>query len=572
MSTSSIAVATLASRITGFAKQVLLLTVLGVQIASPFTVAVQIPTMVSELLLGAVLTAIVVPVLVRAEREDADDGAAFVRRLFTAALLILGVGVVATTLAAPYLVRHVLLPPDGEVDVALATALAYLALPSILLYGVAALFTAILNTREDFAPGAWAPVANNLVVLAVLATYVLAPGEISLDPVRMGDTKLLILGVGSTLGAAAQLVTVALAVRRRRIDLRPLRGVDDRLRQFAGMACAIVVYVLIGQVGLIVTNHISAAHDVGGPAIYANAWALLQLPYGVLGVTILTAIMPRLSRHAASGDANDVIGDLSTTMRLTLMSLVPVAGFLTVAGPQIGEALFGYGNFRDDAERLGDAVRWSAFTLVPYSLVLVHLRVFYARGQAWMPTWIVLGITAVKIGCAVVVPLVAAAPDLVVPMLGAANGIGYAVGAIVGWVLLTRSMGAMTLDGVRRTMGVAVGATLAGASVNLLADAAIGRVALPDAFERWDAPLHVVADGLVFAVVTASLMYAAGLPELRMIRDVVRRSRPGSPEMRDTEAAPTAVLSLDEIRSLAALDRARWIASSETPLPRRHPP
>ncbi len=430
--TGSIAIATLTSRITGFAKQLMILMVLGPAIASSFTVASQIPNMIAELVLGAVLTAIVVPpVLVRAEREDADHGEAFVRRLFTASLVLLGMAALLATLAAPVLTKYVFLSEDGKVSTDLTTSLSYLLLPAILFYGLSALFTAFLNTRQIFKPGAWAPVLNNVVVLVVLVVYRLTPGEISLDPVSMGDAKLLTLGIGITIGVIVQAASLIPALRREKISLKPLWGLDDRLRQFGGMAVAIVLYVLISQMGMIFATKISSHADEAGPAIYSQAWLLLQLPYGVLGVTVLTAIMPRLSRNAAADDTPPaVVDDLSVATRLTMITLVPIIMFLTFMGPQVGEALYGYGRFGpEQAERLGTAVSWSAFTLIPYALVLIQLRVFYAREQAWTPTWIVLGITAVKIAFSALAPVFASNSDQVVILLGAANGLGYITGA-----------------------------------------------------------------------------------------------------------------------------------------------
>ena len=440
-SSGGIAFATLISRMTGFVKQVLLLTVLGGAIASSFTVASQIPNMIAELVLGAVLTAIVVPVLVRAEREDPDGGVAFVRRLFTAASVVLVLAALLATAAAPVLTTHVFLSDDGRVNTDLTTALSYLLLPAILFYGLSALFTAILNTRQVFLPGAWAPVLNNLVVLAVLGAYLLVPGEISLDPVRMSDPKLLVLGVGVLAGVVTQAGSLWFALRRRHVDLRPLWGLDDRLRQFGGMAAAIVLYVLISQAGFVFATRVSSHVDPSGPAIYNNAWLLLQLPYGVLGVTVLTAIMPRLSRNAAAEDTPAVVNDLSVATRLTMLALIPVVTFLTLAGGQVGTALYGYGNFTADAERLGHAVSWSAFTLIPYALVLIQLRVFYAREQAWTPTWIILGVTAVKIALSALAPFVARNDGEVVSVLGVANGVSFVVGALIGGYLLRRSLG-----------------------------------------------------------------------------------------------------------------------------------
>ncbi|QDP82596.1 murein biosynthesis integral membrane protein MurJ [Nocardia otitidiscaviarum] len=518
----SIAFATLISRITGFGKQLLLLTVLGPAIASAYTVAATIPTMISELLVGAVLTAIVVPTLVRAEKEDPDGGAAFVRRLYTAALTVLGIGTLLVTAAAPVLVTHVFLSDDGEVNVALTTALTFLLLPAIVFYGMTALLTAILNTHQVFKPGAWAPVLNNVVVLVVLVLYAVTPGEITLDPVRMGEPKLLLLGLGVTIGVIVQAMSLLPAIRREGISLRPLWGVDDRLKMFAGMGAAIILYVLISQAGWVIATRISSHVDAAGPAIYQNAWLLLQLPYGVLGVTVLTAIMPRLSRNAAADDTPAVVDDLGAATRLTMIALLPVVVFMTLAGPQIGQALYGYGNFGGDARRLGEAVAWSAFTLIPYALVLIHLRVFYAREQAWTPTWIILGITTVKVVFSAIMPMVLG-PDQVVVGLSLANGLGFVAGAVIGGFLLHRSLGDLRMTNVGRTITRVLLASLAGGAVMWIVDQVLGLHRLTDSFGGLGSLVRVGLTAIVMFAVAFGLMRLAGIPEIVAITVAISR-------------------------------------------------
>nr|WP_239003700.1 murein biosynthesis integral membrane protein MurJ [Nocardia panacis] len=516
----SIAIATLTSRITGFIKSLLLLTVLGPAVASAFTSANLIPNMITELVLGAVLTAMVVPTLVRAEAEDDDGGVAFVRRLVTIAFTVLAVASVLATAAAPILAGKVFLSSDGRVNTQLTTALTFLLLPAILFYGMSALLMAILNTKQVFRPGAWAPVLNNMVVLLVLAVYALTPGEITLDPVRMSDPKLLVLGVGVTLGVLTQAASLLPAIRRNRIDLRPLWGIDNRLKQFGKMGVAIILYVLISQVGLVVANHISSAADEAGPAIYANAWALLQVPYGVLGVTLLTAIMPRLSRNAAANDTPAVVDDLSVATRLTMIAMVPIVVFMTVAGPQVGEALFGYGRFSENAARLGHAVSWSAFALIPYALVLIHLRVFYARGQAWTPTWIVLGITAVRLVLSALAPVIASDSSQVVLLLGFATGIGYGAGALIGGWLLHRSLGDLRMANVGRTVTRVLLASLAGAAVMFIFDRVVG---LDRLHGGPGALLRISVSAVIMFAVAFGLMRLAGIPEVVAITVAISR-------------------------------------------------
>jgi putative peptidoglycan lipid II flippase len=370
------ALATLVSRITGFIRIVLLAALLGAALSSSFTVANQLPNLIAALVLEATFTAIFVPVLARAERDDPDGGAAFVRRLVTLATTILLLATVLSVAAAPLLVR-LMLGDDPKVNEPLTIAFAYLLLPQVIFYGLTSVFMAILNNRNVFGPPAWAPVVNNVVAIATLGLFLLVPGELSLDPVQMGTAKLLVLGVGTTLGVVAQAAVLLIAIRRERISLRPLWGIDDRLKRFGTMAAAMVLYVLISQVGLVVGNQIASTAAASGPAIYNYTWLVLQLPFGMIGVTILTVVMPRLSRNAAANDNPAVLADLSLATRLTMVTLIPVVAFMTVAGPAIGSALFAYGKFGEvDANYLGIAIALSSFTLIPYALVLLQLRVF----------------------------------------------------------------------------------------------------------------------------------------------------------------------------------------------------
>ena len=434
------AFATLISRLTGFARIVVLAAILGAALSSAFSVANQLPNLVAALVLEATFTAIFVPVLARAEQDDADGGAAFVRRLVTLATTLLLLTTMLSVAAAPLLVQ-LMLGRSPQVNEPLTIAFAYLLLPQVIFYGLSSVFMAILNTRNVFAPPAWAPVVNNVVAIATLGAYLATPGQLSVDPVQMGNPKLLVLGVGTTLGVFAQTVVLLIAIRRQRISLRPLWGIDDRLKRFGAMAAAMVFYVLISQIGLIVTNQIASTAAASGPAIYNYTWLVLMLPFGMIGVTVLTVVMPRLSRNAAADDTAAVLADLSLATRLTMITLIPTVAFMTVGGPAIGSALFAYGHFGDvDAGHLGVAIALSAFTLLPYAVVLLQLRVFYAREQPWIPIAIIVIITSVKIVASLLAPHVTDNPDLVAGYLGLANGLGFLAGAIAGYFLLRNAL------------------------------------------------------------------------------------------------------------------------------------
>jgi len=540
------ALATLVSRITGFVRIVLLAAILGAALSSSFTVANQLPNLVAALVLEATFTAIFVPVLARAERDDADGGTAFVRRLVTLATLLLLVATVLSVAGAPLLV-HLMLGDDAQVNVPLTTAFAYLLLPQVIFYGLSAVFMAILNTRNVFGPPAWAPVVNNVVAIATLGVYLLVPGELSLDPVEMGNAKLLVLGIGTTLGVFAQNTVLFVAIRRERVSLRPLWGIDDRLKKFGTMAAAMMLYVLISQVGLVVGTQIASTAAASGPAIYNYTWLILMLPFGIIGVTVLTVVMPRLSRNAAAEDTPAVLADLSLATRLTMVTLIPVVAFMTVGGPAMGSALFAYGNFGDtDAGYLGTAITLSAFTLIPYSMVLLQLRVFYAREQPWTPIILIVVITVVKIAASLVAPFLTSDPDLVAGYLGTANGLGFLAGAAVGHVMLRANLnprGGRLLDvQVVRTILVTVAASLLAGLTAYVVDQLSGLELLTKWGGGGGSVLRLLALGLIMLPIVAAVLTGARVPEALAAVDAIRRRlRPRRAASGPGVAAPAAV-------------------------------
>jgi putative peptidoglycan lipid II flippase len=533
--------ATLVSRLTGFTRIVLLAAILGAALSSAFSVANQLPNLVAALVLEATFTAIFVPVLARAERDDPDGGTAFVRRLVTLSTTLLLVATVVSVAAAPLLVR-LMLGSDPQVNRPLTTAFAYLLLPQVVFYGLSSVFMAILNTRNVFAPPAWAPVVNNVVAIATLGLYLLVPGELSVDPVRMGNAKLLVLGVGTTLGVFAQTVVLLVAIRRERISLRPLWGIDERLKRFGTMAAAMVLYVLISQVGLIVGNQIASTAAASGPAIYNYTWLVLMLPFGIIGVTVLTVVMPRLSRNAAANDVPAVLADLSLATRLTMVTLIPIVAFMTVGGPAIGSALFAYGNFGAvDAGYLGMAIALSAFTLIPYALVLLALRVFYAREQPWTPIVVIVVITTVKVAASLAAPHLTNDRELVAGYLGLANGIGFLAGATVGYVLLRANLnppgGRLISLPVVRAILVTISASLIAGLAAHVVDRLLGLAALTRHGGGAGSLLRLLVLGLIMLPIVAAVLLAARVPDAQAALAAVRR-RVGT--RRTVAAGPTA--------------------------------
>ena len=531
--TGSMAVATLISRITGFIRTVMIGAALGPAVASAFNTANTLPNIITEIVLGSVLTALVVPVLVRAEKEDPDRGERFVRQLFTLTLTLMVVVTTVAIVTAPWLTR-LFLDDEGKVNVIQSTSFAYLLLPQIFFYGMFSLFMAILNTKEHFRPGAWAPVANNIVSIAVLAAYMALPGRLNAAaPASISNPHVLLLGLGTTAGVVVQCLIMLPALRKLGINLRPLWGIDDRLKQFGGMALAIITYVAISQAGYIVTTRIASNAHEAAPFIYQQHWMLLQVPYGIIGVTLLTAIMPRLSRKAADGDDEAVVRDLTLGTKLTFIALIPIIVFMTALGPDIGHALFAYGDFDPEAARtLGLTISFAAFTLIPYALVMLHLRVFYAREEAWTPTFIIAGITLTKVLLSMLAPLVANRPEHVVVLLGAANGFGFVAGAAIGALLLKRKLGTLDMRSVLHTSIWAMASAIIGVAVMFglrwLVRDVVG-IDMPNFLgELIHLPslgflIEVGILGVLFIIATGLVLARSGLPEVQNLGRALAR-------------------------------------------------
>ncbi|MEC3976797.1 murein biosynthesis integral membrane protein MurJ [Amycolatopsis sp. H20-H5] len=508
-SSSKLAIAALVSRITGFGWKVALALIIGTGVVNDsFNIANTLPNMVFELLLGGVLSSVVIPLLVRSH-DDPDGGEAYAQRLITMALVLLALGTACAVAAAPLFTAVYVDSSSPDANPALTTALGYLVLPQILFYGLFALFSAILNAKNVFGPPAWAPVLNNIVVLISLAGFYLVPGEISLDPVRMGDPKLLVLGLGVTLGIVVQALVLIPPLLRSGFRFRWRWGLDPRLKEFGGLAAWILGYVAVSQLGLVVNTHVLTSGTSGGVTAYTYAWLLFQLPYGVIGVSLLTAFMPRMSRAAADGDTQKLVGDLSYAARLSTVLLMPCSAVLAVIGTPIGIAIFAWGKGTlADADRLGQTLAISALGLLPYAMVLLQLRVFYAMKDARTPTLIMMVMTAVKI------PLLLLCQDLLDRehvVLGAmlVNGATFVVGAVIGQVWLWVRLGHLRSRRALRVILVTAAVSGLGAAAALLAG-----LVVPDSLGPvWQALVRLPLEGIVGAGVAFGLLAALKIAE-----------------------------------------------------------
>jgi murein biosynthesis integral membrane protein MurJ len=453
-SSAGMAAGTLVSRATGFLRTLVLVYAIGVvSLGNAYNNANTLPNTVYYLMLGGIFTSVVVPLLVRAARRDPDHGEAYAQRMFTlGAVALLVVTVVATLLAGPLvdLYAPTIHGPAGSLNGAehhLMVVWAYFFIPQIFFYGMSSLIGAILNTRGRFAAPMWAPVVNNLVVIVVGGLYVVTVG-LHKDPQNISAAGVQLLGIGTTLGVVAQTVALFPSLGRAGFRWRPTLGFRrGEVSEMGRMAGWMSVYVISQWAGNLIVQIVAnaASPGVNGYSAYSIAWQLFQLPYAVVGISVITALLPRMSEHASARRYSLVRDDFSIGVRLASVLVVPAAIYLGVLGGPIAQFLFSHGSANAyDARYIGEVFGLFALGLVPYMLTQLQLRVFYSFQDSRTAAFV--GLLIMAIGIAADYIALSTLPRLeVVAGLAIAYGVANLAGAIVGWALLLRRVG--SLDG-----------------------------------------------------------------------------------------------------------------------------
>lgn len=448
------AAGTVVSRATGFLRTAVIAAAIGPHlIGDAYNIANTTPNIIYELLLGGVLTSVVVPLLVHAAHSEGDDGEAYAQRLLTLVIVVLGAASVVAALLGPQIVDvygHWATHDERQ----LAELLSRFFLPQIVFYGIGATVGAILNARDRFAAPMWAPVLNNVVVIATgLLFLVVTSGRP--QPGELGHGRELLLGLGTTAGIVVQTIALLPSLRRSGFRLRlrfDFRG--SGLGEAGRIARWVIVYVLANQLGyLVIVRLASAAARVStsgtpsGFSPYQYAFLLFSLPHAIVTVSVVTALLPRMSRHADEQRNAEIEADVSRGLRLSAALLVPASIALMALGPQVGVAVFGYGNTSvSDARFIGVVLAAFAVGLVPFSFFQLELRAFYAVRDARTPAVLNIWVNAVNVAADLILYVVLPDRWRVVGL-----ALGYAVSYAVGLALMSRALRARIggLDGPR---------------------------------------------------------------------------------------------------------------------------
>ncbi|MET8379195.1 murein biosynthesis integral membrane protein MurJ [Streptomyces microflavus] len=434
------------SRATGFVRSAVVVAALGTGLtADGYTVANTVPNILYILLIGGALNAVFVPELVRAAKEHADGGAAYTDRLLT----LCAVGLLALTglaVAAAPLIVGVYTDYDGR-QAELTVALARYCLPQILFYGLFTLLGQVLNARGRFGAMMWTPVLNNVVIIGVFGLYIAVAAN---SAGTLSDTDAQLLGWGTTAGIAVQTLALIPALRAARFRWRPRfdwRGSGlTRPMRSAGW---LVLLVLTNQLAYWVVTRLSTTagqeafeQQVAGGAgytAYSYAYQLWVVPQGIITVSLVTALMPRMSRAAADGDLAGVRRDVAYALRTTAAVVVPAATALLVLAPWVMGSVFGYGRITaaDITVMAGIMVAFAP-GLIAFSGQYVLSRGFYAMSDTRTPFLLNLVVAAVNAGLSAAAYWLLPARWAVTGMAGAST-VAFTVGfAVTGYVLARR--------------------------------------------------------------------------------------------------------------------------------------
>jgi putative peptidoglycan lipid II flippase len=390
---AGIAAGTAMSRITGYGRVLALAHLMqtgsgagdeGSALSASYLLANTTPNIIYDLILGGILSATLVPLFTQAFEDNEPDAVNAI--VSTAAAALVAITAVAT-LAAPLIIRfYTALRLDPDLDAgqyrSVSTTLAYFFLPQIFFYGVTAIATALLNARRHFFAAAWAPVLNNVVVIALLlAARAVIDEAPSLDLVQSSPLFRWLLGFGATAGVVAMALVLLPAVTGAGIRLRwRLDWRHPAIKKLVRLSGWTAGYVVANQIAFLIVTQL-AQRSAGGFVAYITMYTFFQLPFGLLAVTVMTTVSPELARDFAHRDRDAFRLRVRDGLWLIMLLMVPSSIVMAIFAEPIARLAGSFGNI--DASP--DVLAAFACGLVGFSAYLYFMRGFYAMHNTKTP-------------------------------------------------------------------------------------------------------------------------------------------------------------------------------------------
>ncbi|MEZ7976054.1 MAG: lipid II flippase MurJ [Pontimonas sp.] len=467
---------TVVSRILGFISAIILARTLGIvgAGADTFALANQLPNNVYALVAGGILSAILVPHIVKAGL-DKDGGQGFINKIVTLGfVLFLMVAIIATLLAPALVALYAQQGGDGarglsEEELALATAFAYWCLPQVLFYALYSLLGEVLNARKIFGPFTWAPALNNLVAMSGLIVFSrVFPSQDTSNALEWTPTMVMVLAGSATLGVAAQAFVLFAFWRKAGLSYRPdfrWRGVG--LARTGKAATWMFGMIVVAQLaGIVQANVASLAAGSDSPslAILRFSWLVFMLPHSVVAVSLATAYFTRMSAHARDGKREALASDIEASLtRIGVFMVLACVGVITVAVPFARQ----FGTNHSAVTDMALVIMLYAVGLVPFSVLFVIQRVFYALEDTRTPFLLQVSQSLVFVALALVVATFST--GTIAFGLALSASIAGLVQTVLALVVMARKLGGFSFRSLLRSYLTfalaALPAALAGVSV-----------------------------------------------------------------------------------------------------------
>jgi putative peptidoglycan lipid II flippase len=374
-----IGLATITSRILGLVRDYVQARLFGAGVVmDAFVLATRIPTLLRDLFAEGAMSAAFVPTFTRYLTTSGKAAAwRLGSQVVNGLLAITSVLVVLGIVFAEPITR--LFSDDGFAGVDLATYLTRINMPFLLLVAIAAAYMGMLNALKRFFVPALSPAMYNVIFILCALT---------LGPVceRFGLPAITSLAIGMLLGGVAQIAAQWPALRREGYRHQWVLDPRDRgVHEVLVLMGPGTIGVAAAQINLFVNTVLATSTDAA-PSALSYAFRLMYLPIGIIGVSVATAALPDLARHAAAHAHAEMRRTVSSSLRLMFMLSVPATIGLMVLGQPIIELVLESGAFdANDTQMTLQALLFYAPGILGYSMVKIASPSFYALRDARTP-------------------------------------------------------------------------------------------------------------------------------------------------------------------------------------------
>ncbi len=434
---------TLFSRITGLLRLIVLAYAIGgSKLADAFNLANNTPNMVHDLVLGGIMAATFVPVLIeRMSKCSENEIRESISAIVSLSIIILVAATVIFEFLAPEIINLYTFgakvnPQERSIAVELLRFFA----PQVLCYGFFGVIASLLATRDKFEIVGIAPATNNIVGIVILLVFSFITKKTGIENLSLSSIQLILLGVGTTVAVASQILILLPYLKRERFRFRfSVNYKDPAIRMIISLSSWTLGFVIANQLAVFFIMALEVRSGVGGVSAYTYAFTFFQLPFGVIAVSIVNVITPDFARFYSARNPRQFANRFSLGSRQVMALVIPATvGYLILARPIVG-ILIGHG------QESSTAVHLTAATLVMFALGLPGFCIFFLTiraFQAMHDTKTAFILYVIENG-ANIITAIFLYQHFGVKGLALSYSIAYSLGALVALSLLRERLGAI---------------------------------------------------------------------------------------------------------------------------------